>query len=69
MHGIRRGPVGRGTVRAAQSQHGLGHRLPVGAAERFFATGFALEQMRQNFDDLERVVTEWGPAVEESGPA
>ena len=54
---------------AAVRREGLTRALPVGAAERFFATGFALEQMRQNFDDLERVVTEWGPAVEESGPA
>jgi hypothetical protein len=29
------------------------------AAERFFALGFALEQLRQNFKDLERCVTDW----------
>jgi hypothetical protein len=28
-------------------------------AERFFALGFSLEQMRQNLGDLERVVAEW----------
>jgi hypothetical protein len=33
--------------------------LPGDAAERFFALGFSLEQMRQNLIDLERVVAEW----------
>ena len=40
----------------------LTRALPGDAAERFFAVGFALEQMRQNFRDLVRVVDEWGPA-------
>ena len=31
--------------------------------ERFFALGFALEQMRQNLNDLERCVTEWSDTV------
>lgn len=53
---------------AAVRAEGLTRVLPVGGAERFFATGFALEQMRQNFVDLERVVTEWGPAVEHAEP-
>jgi hypothetical protein len=33
--------------------------LPGDAAERFFALGFALEQMRQNLNDLGRCVAEW----------
>jgi uncharacterized membrane protein YccC len=46
----------------AMRHEGLTRALPGDAAERFFAVGFALEQMRQNFLDLERVVDEWGPA-------
>jgi hypothetical protein len=38
---------------------GLTHGMPGDAAERFFALGFSLEQMRQNLIDLERVVAEW----------
>jgi len=38
---------------------GLTRALRADAAERFFALGFALEQMRQNFMDLERCVTNW----------
>jgi hypothetical protein len=33
--------------------------MPGDAAERFFALGFSLEQMRQNLIDLERIVAEW----------
>jgi hypothetical protein len=32
--------------------------LPVDTVERIFALGFALEQLRQNFRDLERCVME-----------
>jgi uncharacterized membrane protein YccC len=39
---------------------GLTRALPGDAAERFFAVGFALEQMHQNLRDLQRVVGEWG---------
>jgi len=49
---------------AALRQEGATRALPGDAAERFFATGFALEQMHQNLRDLDRVVGEWGPAVE-----
>ncbi len=49
---------------AALRHEGATRELPGEAAERFFATGFALEQVHRNFRDLERVVTEWGPAVE-----
>jgi hypothetical protein len=38
---------------------GLTHGLPADAAERFFALGFSLEQMRQDLKDLERCVAEW----------
>ena len=29
------------------------------AAERFYAVGFTLEQMRQNLGDLDRCIAEW----------
>ena len=48
---------------AALHRDGFTFNLPVDAAERFFALGFALQQMHENFKDLERCVTEWaGPA-------
>jgi uncharacterized membrane protein YccC len=50
---------------AAMRQEGVTRALSGEATERFFATGFALEQMHQNFIDLQRVVREWGPAIEE----
>lgn len=40
-------------------QEGLTRGLPGDMAERFFAIGFSLEQMRQNLKDLERCVSEW----------
>jgi uncharacterized membrane protein YccC len=46
---------------AAVRQEGLTRVLPGDAAERFFAVGFALEQMHKNLIDLQRVVSEWGP--------
>jgi len=56
-----------GTEVEAMRHEGLTRALPVDGAERFFAVGFALEQMRQNFLDLERVVDEWGPAERAAG--
>ena len=44
---------------AALRSEGLTRGLPAEVAERFFALGFVLEQMRQNLRDLERVVSEW----------
>lgn len=44
---------------AAVRSEGLTRGLPGDAAERFFALGFALEQMRQNLSDLDRCVAEW----------
>jgi hypothetical protein len=38
---------------------GLTRNLPGDVAERLFAIGFALEQVRQNFNDLERCLAEW----------
>jgi uncharacterized membrane protein YccC len=51
---------------AALRQEGLTRGLPGDVAERFFAIGFSLEQMRQNLKDLERCVAEWAEA--EPGP-
>src|SRR5229473_4953002 len=51
---------------AAMRREGLTRGLPGDVAERFFALGFALEQMRQNLKDLERCAAEWSetpPAV------
>ena len=51
---------------AAVRRDGLIRGLPGEAAERFFALGFSLEQMRQNLGDLDRCVAEWSatpPAV------
>jgi hypothetical protein len=44
---------------AALRYEGLIRGLPGDAAERFFALGFSLEQMRQNLGDLDRCVAEW----------
>jgi uncharacterized membrane protein YccC len=44
---------------AAVRSEGLTRGLPGDMAERFFALGFSLEQMRQNLKDLERCVAEW----------
>jgi uncharacterized membrane protein YccC len=43
---------------AAIRHEGLTLGLPVENVERIFALGFALEQVRRNFHDLERCVTE-----------
>ncbi len=44
---------------AALRSEGLTRGLPADVAERFFALGFSLEQMRQNLKDLERCIAEW----------
>jgi len=44
---------------AAVRREGLIRGLPGDAAERFFALGFSLEQMRQNLNDLNRCREEW----------
>ena len=49
---------------AAVRRDGLTRSLASDAVERFFALGFALEQMHNNLKDLERCVTEWaGPPI------
>ncbi len=40
-------------------REGLTRALTAEAIEHFFALGFALDQIHQNFRDLERCVTEW----------
>jgi uncharacterized membrane protein YccC len=42
-------------------REGLTRELNAELAERFFALGFALEQIRQNLKDLERCAREWSP--------
>jgi len=51
-----------GTEVAAVRSEGLTRGVPGDVAERFFALGFSLEQMRQNLKDLERCVTNWADA-------
>jgi hypothetical protein len=47
---------------ASVRSEGLTRGLPGDVAERFFALGFSLEQMRQNLKDLERCVAAWAEA-------
>ncbi len=51
---------------AAVRSDGLTRGVPGDVAERFFALGFSLEQMRANLKDLERCVAHWS---ESSGMA
>ena len=44
---------------ASLRSEGLIRGVPVDVAERFFALGFSLEQMRQNLNDLDRCHAEW----------
>jgi hypothetical protein len=44
---------------AALRAEGLIRGVPVDVAERFFALGFSLEQMRQNLNDLDRCRADW----------
>jgi uncharacterized membrane protein YccC len=55
-----------GTAIAALRREGLTRVLSSDAAERFFALGFALEQMHNNFKDLERCVADWAWAPKAS---
>lgn len=48
---------------AAVRREGLIRGHTGDTAERFFAIGFSLEQMRQNLCDLDRVVGEWSEAA------
>jgi uncharacterized membrane protein YccC len=49
---------------AAVRSDGLTRGVPGDVAERFFALGFSLEQMRQNLKDLERCVGHWNESSE-----
>jgi uncharacterized membrane protein YccC len=49
---------------AAVRREGLTRGIPGDVAERFFALGFSLEQMRQNLKDLERCVADWARSSE-----
>ena len=49
-------------------REGATRSLPGDVAERFFALGFAFEQMQGNCKDLERVVTEWAGASKAGEP-
>jgi uncharacterized membrane protein YccC len=53
---------------AAVRAEGLIRGQPGDVAERFFALGFSLEQMRQNLKDLERCVSEWCETPETMAP-
>jgi uncharacterized membrane protein YccC len=46
---------------AAMRSEGLTRNLSEETAERVFALGFALEQLRRNFNDLGRCITEFAP--------
>src|SRR5438552_2798360 len=48
---------------AALRGEGLIRGVPVDVAERFFALGFSLEQMRQNLNDLDRCHADWCEAA------
>jgi hypothetical protein len=48
---------------AGLRREGLTRGLPGDVTERFFALGFGLEQMHQNFKDLEHCVAEWSGSV------
>jgi uncharacterized membrane protein YccC len=52
---------------AAIRRAGLTRTVPDDAAERFFALGFALEQMRNDLKDLERCLAEWAKSSKETG--
>ena len=54
---------------AALRREGATQNFPVGAVESFFALGFAFEQMRSNFKDLERCVAEWSGPAKRAGRA
>jgi uncharacterized membrane protein YccC len=44
---------------AALRSEGLTRGVPADVAERFFALGFSLEQIRQNLNDLDRCQADW----------
>ena len=52
---------------AALRRDGVTRSLSVDEVERFFALGFALEQMRANLRDLERCVAELAGLSRQAG--
>ena len=54
---------GYSSVTVRLRQGGETRSLPGDVTERFFALGFALEQLAQNCRDLERCVSEWEVAT------
>ncbi len=58
-----------GAAVAAVRSDGLTRGVPSDVAERFFALGFSLEQMRQNLKDLERCVSHWSETAHDVAPA
>jgi hypothetical protein len=53
---------------AALRREGATRSLAVNAMESLFALGFAFDQMRNNFRDLERCVAEWAGVPKQAGP-
>jgi uncharacterized membrane protein YccC len=53
---------------AALRNEGLTRGRPGDVAERFFALGFVLEQMRQNLNDLGRCVADWSETAPQATP-
>jgi uncharacterized membrane protein YccC len=52
---------------AALRRDGVTRSLSGDETERFFTLGFALEQIHQNFKDLERCVAEWAGSAKPTG--
>ena len=52
---------------AALRREGVTRSFPGDVAERFFALGFAFEQLHSNFKDLERCVAEWALPAKDAG--
>ena len=53
---------------AALRREGVTRTLSGNAMESLFALGFAFDQMRNNFRDLERCVAEWTGLSKQPGP-
>jgi hypothetical protein len=53
---------------AALRREGVTRTLSGNAMESLFALGFAFDQMRNNFRDLDRCVAEWTGLSKQPGP-
>jgi uncharacterized membrane protein YccC len=67
-HAVEAALNGYAAEMAALRRQGLTRDLPVEAVERIFALGFALEQLRQNFSDLDCRVTEFAELAARNEP-